>query len=314
MPLQVSDFYERLCAKYDRAIASGDVVFLDSGPEASVVQQLAGSSLVKVLFRLLPSLLHRPEHGTVSEDPFLKEEPELTVLDEYGTDNELKVIFNRYPVVPRHFLLVTRAFVSQNSPLSGSELLATYSLLQDLRAKDTANRWFAFYNCGPQSGALQPHKHVQFMAPHPLFESYADQLASTLEPFTPTAQREPLQNKDLPFAHFLARLPDDAAGVDEELLVMCFASLLQRCLTVLRNADASHISFNAIVSTRYMMLVPRSQSKFQDVGVNSCGMLGLYMFKSQELLDEVQSAGPLAVMAACGFPSTAGQLTNEYDY
>ena len=118
--------------------------------------------------------MHRPEIGTKPKnessqksESISKPEPELTIVDNYN-DDEFKIVFNKFPVVPRHFMLITKEFKSQNTPLSPSELMATYKILQALKNQNqnldqNAENWFAFYNCGPESGASQPHKHIQFM-------------------------------------------------------------------------------------------------------------------------------------------------------
>jgi ATP adenylyltransferase len=53
-------------------------------------------------------------------------------------------------VTPRHFLLVTKEFERQNSPLTPGELVASYTLLKQLGARE---KHLAFFNCGDKSGA-----------------------------------------------------------------------------------------------------------------------------------------------------------------
>jgi len=52
---------------------------------------------------------------------------------------------NKYSVVEEHFLLVTKEFQSQTSPLSPSDLVQTYLLLR--AAREAGKHLFAFYNC-----------------------------------------------------------------------------------------------------------------------------------------------------------------------
>lgn len=54
----------------------------------------------------------------------------------------------------------------QSSPLTPADLVQTYLLL--LAAQARRLPYFAFFNCGIQSGASQPHKHIQFL-PTPEF-------------------------------------------------------------------------------------------------------------------------------------------------
>lgn len=301
------DFFESLASKYEAAISNEDVVF--SGKDA--VEELVHEQSIDFNVTLLKSLENRPVNGTKKLDPFANPEPELTILPEYGRDNELKLVFNKFPVVPHHFLMVTKDFVSQNTPLNSSELMSISTILKNLESNND-KEWFAFYNCGTGSGASQPHKHIQFMTLPKGFVPYAQKIALQSEPFLPNDNCEPLQDGSLPFAHFVARLPD--SDFNEDDLSTYFATLIQRTLTVLRENDAEHISYNFIMTTKYMLMVPRSRSDYKELGFNSCGALGLILCKNNDLLQLVKEDGPLKILESVTFPSTAGQKSDEYSY
>ncbi|CAK7913119.1 diadenosine 5',5'''-P1,P4-tetraphosphate phosphorylase 2 [[Candida] anglica] len=312
------DFTETLANKYESAVADNSVVFSDKVTNELVNNTIGeGETSTKVDFQLtiLQSLQHRPT-GTVDKNPFENPEPELTVVEKYGPDDEFRIVFNKFPVVPRHFMIVTREFKSQNTPLSLNELVGAYTLLARLRKDDSDHDWMAFYNCGPESGASQPHKHIQFMTIPDSFAPFASQLADTTEAFLPNDKEEPLVNADIPFAHFVARLPDSSEDLlsDPEDLTMYFVSLLQRVLTVLKENEASHVSYNFIMTTKYMMLVPRSHAKYEDLGINSCGYAGLILCKNEELHSLVTKVSPVAILDACGFPNTKKDHSDEYKY
>ncbi|KAG2732597.1 hypothetical protein G9P44_005014 [Scheffersomyces stipitis] len=311
-----TNFFHILGDKYNEAVSNSKIFFNGSSATNEVVHQLLGDSTVDFQYTLLHSLQHRPESGSIEKNPFAKPEPELTVLDSYGPNEEFKIVLNKFPVVAQHFMIVTKEFKSQDSPLSPSELQGTYIILQSLKASDKQNDWFAFYNCGPQSGASQPHKHIQFMSlPNKEdFVPFAEQLIMRSAAFLPNSQQEPLQNADIPFAHFVARLPEQHQ-LQEGELALYFASLLQRALTVSRRNEAEHISYNFICTTKYMMIVPRSNGKYKNsLGINSCGVLGLFLCKNEEILDLVKKDGPETILQHCGFPNTAGQGSDEYHY
>ena len=84
-------------------------------------------------------------------------------------------------------------------------------LLTATHAQAMPSRGLAFFNCGPQSGASQPHKHIQIV-PQPLGDDSSNPL-----PFGPVI-RESLEAspappctavplRQLPFTSFCARLP-----------------------------------------------------------------------------------------------------------
>lgn len=309
-----SDFYEQLDQKYQQALESENVKFNGDSASSEIIHDKVGDSNVDFQITLIQSLMHRPEKGTKEKNPFAKPEPELTIVDEYGPDNEFRIVFNKFPVVARHFMMLTKEFKPQETPLSPSELIGVYSILTKLKSS-SKHKWFAFYNSGQESGASQPHKHVQFMTLPEDFTPYASELANTSSPFIPNQQNEPLQNKDLPFAHFVGRLPSNELDLENEDLAMYFVSLLQRCLTVLKHNGANHISYNFVMTTDYMMMVPRSTGSYNDsMGINSCGFMGLFLCKNKELQDLVKKEGPASILEKCGFPNTAGEGTDEYHY
>ncbi|RKP28780.1 HIT-like protein, partial [Metschnikowia bicuspidata] len=163
---------------YESALALGNLVFNGTNAVNEMVSVDINNSTYTTCLTLLGSLVHRPEKGTVEKNPFAKPEPELTILDAYGDEDEFKLVLNKFPVVPHHFMLITKEFKSQNTPLSPNELAATFFILKGLEQENDKN-WFAFFNCGPESGASQPHKHVQFMTLPEDFEPFATRLAST---------------------------------------------------------------------------------------------------------------------------------------
>lgn len=309
-----SNFYDTLDKKYQEAVKNEDIMFNGGSAINKLEQQKIGDSTFNYQITLLTSLMHRPEKGSKEKNPFEKPEKELTILDTFGPDDEFKIVFNKFPVVPRHFMMITREFKSQDSPLSPSELVGTYTLLNKVK-NESKEKWFAFYNSGPQSGASQPHKHIQFMTLPDDYKAFGEELAHTSAPFIPNQKSEPLQNKDLPFAHFVARLPPNELDLQHEDLTMYFVSLLQRCLTVLKQNGAEHISYSFIMTTDYMMLVPRSNGVYKNtIGINSCGYVGLLLCKNEETQSLVNNDGPLTILQECGFPNTSGDPVDEYHY
>lgn len=309
------DFYTNLSKKYDIAINNGHMKFNGESAVNNIYHEKVNNTTFDCQLTFLKTLMYRPEKGEQKINPFAEPEPELTILDDFGPEDEFKLVYNKYPVVPKHFMMITKEFISQNTPLNSNELLAIYSVLQTLKNAPEKQEWIAFYNCGEESGASQPHKHVQFISlPPENFRPYPEDLISTSEPFIPSTTREPLQNPDIPFAHFVAKLPN-ISEVDKDDLTMIFSGLLQRVLTVLRENEANHISYNCILTTNYMMLVPRKKAKYAEkIGINSCGILGLFLCPSEETFNLCKEVGPLEILKDVGFPNTAGQSTDEYHY
>ncbi|KAI5956997.1 APA2 [Candida jiufengensis] len=328
---ELSDnFYNDLTTKYNEALNSEHILFNGDSVINEIVELPIDNNkhFANAQLTLLTSLMHRPENnnkGNNENNPFEKPEPELTILDNFGSNKELKLVFNKFPVNAKHFLLITKKFSSQNLPLLPTELLATYNILNKInKLKPEGEEWFAFYNCGPESGASQAHKHIQFMTlpPKNKFKSYPEVCLenklfkkdnnNNLNILDAT---KPLQNQDLPFSQFLIKLPENKEELTEEILTKSFTSLLQSTLTILRNNSINHISYNFIMTTEFMLMIPRSKSKYQDkLGINSCGVYGLLLCKNQELFDMVKEVGVLNILKEVCVPNSSDITFDEYSY
>ena len=66
------------------------------------------------------------------------------------------VVLNKFPVIDRHLLLVTRQFEDQHTPLSHADFDA-------LAAVIAVHGGLGFYNGGRTAGASQAHKHLQWV-------------------------------------------------------------------------------------------------------------------------------------------------------
>ena len=119
---------------------------------------------------------------TKKPDPFDHPPPEMTIAT-LSSDHLL--VLNKYPVIPRHFLLVTREFKEQSGDLDKVDLAAMYGCLEawessevgledgseggmnEMTRKDenrsgseeplrglrnNRRQLYAFYNCGEHSG------------------------------------------------------------------------------------------------------------------------------------------------------------------
>lgn len=191
------------------------------------------------------------------------------------------------------------------------------------------NGGMAFYNCGPVSGASQPHKHVQ-LVPLPLDSGAAAAPAVGADPGPPIwAAIEPsLQGKQpgevvelcsLPFAAFAVALPPVDA-VTPQFLAEAFAALLARCCEHAAGQEAQgqgsgsgsaagapeqqqqQPSYNMLLTRRFLMLVPRRCEADGPVSCNSVAFAGSFFVRSVEEVEYVKSRGPMSILAAVGYP------------
>jgi len=307
-PLSHMDIIQKIPQAFESARQSGDLMFF---PSTIVTHNELG---VDWEITLCPALQHKPALPTPhldsvestaaatpagkKLDPFAPPyNPQLHVgdlRDEEGGD-EYAILLNKYAVVPHHFLLVTKEFVSQGSPLLPSELVQVYQLLG--AAQQAGRHFFAFYNCGDNSGASQPHKHVQFIPTKPTgppIEALAKGARLEIE-------GKPFSLSSLPYASHTYRLPThftSLAPVElEPLLAGIFLQLLDLTIQTVRHDPTyptGRPSFNVLMTLNHIHLIPRKSetatlSKTREpLSINSLGFAGMLLVKSEVELEAVK--------------------------
>ncbi|KAJ7282976.1 ATP adenylyltransferase-domain-containing protein [Mycena rebaudengoi] len=301
---------------FKKAQAEGDLLFFPS----TIVKH--ADSGIEYEIRLCPALANKPHlptpnftaQGTLKpHDPF---EPPYNKnlyvgeLQDKENEQDYVVLLNKYSVVPEHFLMVTKEFKSQASPLLPPDLVQTYLLLA--AARKAHKNLFAFYNCGDNSGASQAHKHVQFL---PLEDEDGP-------PVEELARSVKLENADTPFALNLAyanhvyRFPDRfysySAEKLEPVLEQAFFGLLDLVISTIRHDPdypAGKPSYNVVITLEHMHLIPRRQEThiLQETGdelsVNALAFAGMLLVKSERELDAVKTEGVGKILRAVGLES-----------
>ena len=218
-------------------------------------------------------------------NPFLPPEADLTVA-ELG-DAHL-VVLNKFPVIDRHLLIVTRQFEDQHTPLSRADFDA-------LAAVIAVHGGLGFYNGGRTAGASQAHKHLQWVP----------ETAATLEAFLPAdlpaGGAKAFVNPALPWAHAFVRLAHGEhaqTGPGGEALACAFRTA---CTALGLPCAADPMPpYNLLVTREALLLVPRVHEKWQDVSVNSLGYAGSLFVRDREQIERLRACGPLAVLATVG--------------
>ncbi|PWN88146.1 hypothetical protein FA10DRAFT_268365 [Acaromyces ingoldii] len=296
----------------------------------------------------------------------------LLVSDDQATHRGYTILLNKFCVVPRHFLLVTRDFEPQSQPPAPAMLALAYKIvhaharLADAGATDDVGRGkelLAFYNCGSVSGASQPHQHLQF-AEVGNEERETDQAKGTTTaayrykvPIEALLDRIEHDGKEqdtvhalpLPYQHFVVLLGrgQQLVGADDDaqlsdylgnkllgLLDALFQARISAAAAAAQAADAPQPterrgppSWNLLLTTRAMHLVPRQKEEFDglkepkaghdddeavgSLSINSLGYAGHLLVKSDRELAALQAypGGVEAVLASTGVPPVADVTT-----
>ncbi|TKA54614.1 hypothetical protein B0A53_03021 [Rhodotorula sp. CCFEE 5036] len=341
---------QKIKAQYKAARESNAVIFFDSevveldDEETGIPASPSGAWQFEV--RLVPGLAKKPQGEGHSADSDRKKEDaapsdpfappyieELFVTEETVKEDEddagetFVVLLNKFCVVPRHALLVTKEFVRQGAPLSPLELFATWSIVKQLGARE---KHLGFFNCGPESGASQPHKHLQFLP-----------LSGGVAPFDEIIDAHKPQNRKscfqlpLPYANFTALIDappspaDVPAYLGQRFLELLDLMIDHRRRLVEEDASVapagaggdgrvrlSDLSYSLIITPSYLHLVPRRREKYttergHELSINALGYAGMMLVKDQESLEDVQKVGVLAILTELGFRPVGQGETKE---
>ncbi|VDC01667.1 unnamed protein product [Peniophora sp. CBMAI 1063] len=300
-------------AAFDAAKASGDLLFFDS--------QIRHHRDCDLNFRLTlcPALLHKPKPSSDAsaadekkKDPFAPpyvEKLHVSDLTDEVEGDEYVVLLNKYSVIPHHFLLCTKDFQSQNAPLNPSDLVQAYALL--LAANKAGHNYFAFYNCGQDSGASQAHKHLQFIP--------ADEDGPPIEELANThdidKEDKAFALPSLPFAHHIRRFdlsPKASHDAIDRVLTGAYVALLDLVISTIRASPDHPLgtpSYNVVLTRRHLILVPRSKENAvisatgEEISVNALGFAGMLLVKCEEEMDAVIKEGPAKILSSVGCKS-----------
>ncbi|KAF9529232.1 ATP adenylyltransferase-domain-containing protein [Crepidotus variabilis] len=311
--MQHSDIILKIPGQFEKAQQAGDLFFFPSTIETH------SEGDIEYQVRLCPALLHKPTlptphfdaadvgvaaHGSRGKvfDPFAppyNENLYVGELQDQETQEEFVVLLNKFSVVPHHFLLVTKEFRSQATPLMPAELVQAYLML--VAAHKAGKRFFSFYNCGDNSGASQAHKHIQFI---PVEDNDGPPLERLARKARIEFEDRPFALSNLPYASHTARLPSDMSTLSAERMEATIASmfiqLLDLCISTVRHDPeypSGSPSYNVILTLEHLHIVPRKRETYilnetgDTLNINSLGFAGLLLVKSENELEAVKREG-----------------------
>lgn len=311
--------------KFEQAKESGDLFFFPS--EIHKYEETG----IEFEIRLCPALLKKPhlptphfnaqvdgeKAKTVKKfDPFCPPYNPMLLVGELKDEDEgaeYVVLFNKFSVVPHHFLLVTKTFTSQTGPLLPPDLVQAYKLL--LAARSAGRKFFAFYNCGDLSGASQPHKHIQLIPLDP--EDDGPPIEKLARKAQVEVAEKPFAIDSLPYANHIRRLPShlSLSTSDDELsmqLSRSFMNLLDLVISTVRHDPTYPIgppSYNFIMTLEHMHLIPRKmeihvlEETKEEISVNALGFAGMLLVKCDTELEAVKKEGVGKILRGVGVES-----------
>ncbi|TLD32263.1 5'-5'''-P-1-P-4-tetraphosphate phosphorylase 2 [Venturia nashicola] len=323
---------ELVAAKYRAAKASADVAF---APSELAIIHTKGNLPFQLRFcpslakKPTPQIEEKPSDSKPKKNPFVDPEPALFVTHLPIENPSHFLVLNKFPIISHHFILATKEKKEQFAWLDVDDLLATYAVLREWEenSKDSGtDKLFAFFNCGPESGASQPHRHIQFL-PNASMQEGMD--TTGWENLSNIIAKQTIQGKvpELPIAWFgigFAVEPNDKQLCEIYNELRLQASRATDGQGVSNMASGKPYSHNLAMTTSTMMLVPRQkdsspvltaegnlprsttgEEKDWKVSLNGTIMAGTLMVKDKELFEYLRDdrSGAIdRVLAEACFP------------
>ena len=280
--------------------------------------------------RFSPALADKPQSNknpnSNAIDPFENPSAALFITD---LPPSHVLVLNKFPVIPEHFILATKAFKKQTDPLEADDLAAAYACLRAYR--EEGEELFGFFNSGEHSGASQLHRHIQFLPVESMrsglqngedWNVIADSLLKTpgpgMRPIYIEWSLSPLTFAELPFTYFSSAIPENPSP---EHLHEIYVSLLQKACDVSRELTKSdeQVSYNLGLTDKAMVLCPRTSEGLTiknssgelmgPVALNGTVLGGTLLVKSEGEWDALRSdeAKLHEILSAIGIPPTKSE-------
>ena len=278
-----------------KALANGSLLPIRTGSE------YVDDKGVRFVVRILSNLVRKDEDRLQRAqekrgNPFLPYEKELFVADLSPTHLAL---LNKFNVMERHLLIVTREFEDQENLLTPADFSALWTCMSEYDA-------VGFYNGGEAAGASQSHKHLQIV-PLPLAEQGpAVPIQPLVDEVCESGRITRLRSFD--FRHCFARLELDDSGFPRQPEEQCYAlyhkMLSELGMSVPREGETVKQSgpYCLVVTRQWMLIAPRSQEFYGEVSVNSLGYSGCLLVRKPEHLEFVKKTGPLELLRSVSLP------------
>ncbi|KAF9431430.1 bifunctional AP-4-A phosphorylase/ADP sulfurylase [Entomortierella beljakovae] len=251
-------------------------------------------------------------------NPFLPHSPALYVSD---IGEEHKILLNKFCIVEKHFLIITKEFHRQTEPLTPEDLVSVWIALKSLKNSENA---LAYFNCGSRSGASQPHKHMQVLpleTPAPITTLVRE--CTARRPGKKATQPGDLFSVPFNCIHHAVLLQStEATGKSQEdILIDAYIQLMDAMIMSIREYSEdetvsdedrnlatsmrSSFDYNWILTTEFMMIVPRRKESAPSgditLDINSLGFAGMILAKTPEELKLAQDRGVIELVSETGF-------------
>ncbi|KAN0042105.1 hypothetical protein ACTFIV_004664 [Dictyostelium citrinum] len=262
-------------------------------------------------------------------DPFLPCDKDLFVQELFDRHN---LVLNKYNVSNHHSIIATKNFENQVNPLNQFDFKAIWKCIRECDM-------LCFFNCGPNSGASQPHKHVQLLTtPFNYDEPHLKcPIESLFLKYKNLPNESIFQIDELPFKTAALYYDQSKLKAFEQLefiesnsnnnnnnnyqlskyFELQYKSLLNH-LELNTDNDNNPVDYNLISSDKeymcklksynfimtkdWMFIVPRSAYQSNGISINSVGFTGAVLVRKEEELETLKSNGIISILKDVSTP------------
>ncbi len=293
--LEPGTLWKLLIDRTESALACGALHHIET--DHQVLQQDGLDFAVRVATNLIRKAEERRKRSELSLpgklfNPFLPPEAELIVAQ--ISDTHLALL-NKFNVIERHLLIVTRTFEHQDQLLTREDFEALWLCQREYSS-------LGFYNGGEAAGASQQHKHLQ-LVPLPLYSGKGNYPLEKL--YISAPRQEGIQRlRALPFLHAWSRLPDRPGQDPGEAAAHCL-TLYRQMLNAMGigtvagpDGESQSSPYNLLMTQEWMLLVPRTREISHGISVNALGFVGSLFVQDQTGLETLRRIGPMNLLQA----------------
>lgn len=241
--------------------------------EKSVFKDTTSCTSIPYELRQLSSLRKKPRSSTSATpvNPFLPYGQDLYV-GHISTGHV--ILLNKFNVVAHHFLIVTPEFETQEDLLAEKEFTALSSVLP-------AFPMLAFYNSGRVAGGSQPHRHLQVIPIQAL----------PVESVLNDIQCVPHHQAGLPYRHLMTNIE----SCSTEQCYSLYLEMLEQ-LELWQPGMDQPKPYNLLMTSHWMLVVPRTHDRVEGISVNALGFAGLLLVKNKQQMAKLRKIHPARLL------------------
>jgi ATP adenylyltransferase len=231
-------------------------------------------------------------------DPFAPPfEDDFILEEDFNNFSTHRLLFNKFPIVNEHVLLVTREFISQYTHMRIEEIENSILLM-------TLMDGLIFFNGGKNAGASQPRKHVQcfpmtalYNGSFGIFEVIRDDSClSKIVDFEYHAFYEIGKFNEAGIKHLVCKFDKELIDVlrsscyqnYKELSVVIFGIYLDmlKLLSLYENSEKIEKDYSFLMTHEWILVIPRKANIVQfdgcELNLNSAAYTLSLLIRSEE--------------------------------